>query len=189
MALAENKKTGKAVAGISALYFYKHENGVEPVINAEMLQSDKWFSVLTLRGSVNTTQDAPSIEKILVDQFDQAIGITTEPGDFTFEAQLPSLLKEDIEMWLSEDIQVVEGATIDGMQLVGVNLDGKLYDVSAMVKTRTKGTILFTHVQVAFVFGQEGKTFLFRVSGQVLAPSNSANKLMYLATQAPAATE
>ena len=100
MALAENKKTGKAVAGISALYFYKHENGVEPEINAEMLQSDKWFSVLTLRGSVNTTQDAPSIEKILVDQFDQAIGITTEPGDFTFEAQLPSLLKEDITKFM-----------------------------------------------------------------------------------------
>lgn len=185
-----NKKTGKAVAGISALYFLMHENGVEPEITADLLQDgEKWFSVLTLRGSVNSNQDAPSIEKILVDQFDQAIGITTEPGDFTFEAQLPSMLKEDLEKWLGEDIQVVEGATIDGMQLVGLDLNGKLYDVSAMVQTRTKGIILFTHVQVAFVFGQEGKTFTFRVSGQVLAPSNPKNKLMYLATQAQQSAE
>lgn len=186
MVTVENKKTGKAIAGISAVYFYKHEDGVEPTINAETLASDKWFSVLTLRGSVSVNQDAPSIEKILVDQFDQAIGLTTEPGDFTFEAQLPSLLKEDIEQWLGEDVAIVDGATIDDKQLVGLNLDGKLYDVSVIIKTRTNGALLFSHAQVSFVFGQEGKTFLFRLSGQVVAPTNEANKLMYVAAQAPA---
>lgn len=192
MALAPNRTNGKAVADIKALYFYNHANVGEPTIGKETLESDAWFPALTLRGTVTASQDAPSIEKINVDQFDAAIGISTEAGDFNFEAQLPSLTYGDIAKWLgSNGIQEVYSTgttpyTIDGKELIGFNLDGSLYDMSVMIKTRTNDVIIFPRVQVSFSFSKEDKVFLFRVTGQVLAPSNSANKMIYLATQTAA---
>ena len=189
MALAQNKTTGKAVADIKALYFYNHANGGEPTINGATLESTKWFPVLTLRGTVTASQDAPSIEKINVDQFDAAIGISTEAGDFNFEAQLPSMNYADVAEWLGANkIQEVLGTgtsplTVDGKQLLGFDLDGSLYDMSVLIKTRTNDIIIFPRVQVAFSFSKEDKVFLFRVSGQVLAPTNQANKMIYIATQ------
>lgn len=189
MALAQNRTTGKAVADIKALYFYNHANGGEPVIGKEALESDNWFPALTLRGTVTASQDAPSIEKINVDQFDAAIGISTEAGDFNFEAQLPSLTYADIAKWVGANaISEVYSSgttpyTIDGKEVLGFNLDGSLYDMAVMIKTRTNDVIIFPRVQVSFSFSKEDKVFLFRVTGQVLAPSNSANKMIYLATQ------
>lgn len=189
MALAQNKTTGKAIADIKALYFYNHANGGEPTINGSTLESTDWFPVLTLRGTVTASQDAPSIEKINVDQFDAAIGISTEAGDFNFEAQLPSMNYADIAEWLGANkIQEVLGTgtsplTVDGKQLLGFDLDGSLYDMSVLIKTRTNDVIIFPRVQVAFSFSKEDKVFLFRVSGQVLAPTNQANKMIYIATQ------
>ena len=189
MALAQNKTTGKAVADIKALYFYNHANGGEPTINGTTLESTNWFPVLTLRGTVTASQDAPSIEKINVDQFDAAIGISTEAGDFNFEAQLPSMNYADVAEWLGANkIQEVLGTgtsplTVDNKQLLGFDLDGSLYDMSVLVKTRTNDVIIFPRVQVAFSFSKEDKVFLFRVSGQVLAPTNQSNKMIYIATQ------
>lgn len=189
MALAQNKTTGKAIADIKALYFYNHANGGEPTINGSTLESTNWFPVLTLRGTVTASQDAPSIEKINVDQFDAAIGISTEAGDFNFEAQLPSMNYADVAEWLGANkIQEVLGTgtsplTVDGKQLLGFDLDGSLYDMSVLIKTRTNDIIIFPRVQVAFSFSKEDKVFLFRVSGQVLAPTNQANKMIYIATQ------
>jgi hypothetical protein len=189
MALAQNKTTGKAIADIKALYFYNHANGGEPTINGTTLESTNWFPVLTLRGTVTASQDAPSIEKINVDQFDAAIGISTEAGDFNFEAQLPSMNYADVAEWLGANkIQEVLGTgtsplTVDGKQLLGFDLDGSLYDMSVLIKTRTNDIIIFPRVQVAFSFSKEDKVFLFRVSGQVLAPTNQANKMIYIATQ------
>ena len=190
MAFESNKTTGKAVADIKALYFYNHASGGEPTIDAAVFDSNKWFPVLTLRGSVTASQDAPSIEKINVDQFDAAIGISTEAGDFNFEAQLPSLSYRDIAEWLGKSAIVEVKDTdqnnflVDGSkQLIGFNLDGSLYDMSVLIKTRTNDVIVFPRVQVAFSFSKEDKVFLFRVSGQVLAPTKSANKMIYVATQ------
>lgn len=189
MALAQNKTTGKAVADIKALYFYNHANSGEPTINGSTLESTDWFPVLTLRGTVTASQDAPSIEKINVDQFDAAIGISTEAGDFNFEAQLPSMNYADVAEWLGANkIQEVLGTgtspfTVDGKQLLGFDLDGSLYDMSVLIKTRTNDIIIFPRVQVSFSFSKEDKVFLFRVTGQVLAPTNQANKMIYIATQ------
>lgn len=186
MALAENKKTGKAIADVKALYFLKHENDEEPVI-LENLDSSDWFPVLSLKGTVNASQDAPSIEKILVDQFDAPIGITTEPGDFNFEAQLPSLAKADIANWLEIGTGSGKlhetGASIDGREVIGFNLDGKTINVSVLIKTGTGACIIFSNAQVVLTFSKEDKVFLFRVSGQVLAPENENNDMIYLATE------
>lgn len=183
MALQANKTTGKAVADINALYFLKHVNGQEPKI-LDVLKSEDWFPVLTLKGTVTASQDAPSIDKILVDQFDGAIGITTEPGDFSFEAQLPSMLKADIANWLGDDVKEHAGVEIGGRQVIGINLDGKLYDMSALIKTDTGDTIIFSHIQLSLSFSKEDKVFVFRVNGQVLSPANADNEMIYLAHEA-----
>ena len=175
MALAENKKTGRAIADIAALYFYKHTNG-EPEINDTLLASEDWFPVLTLRGTVNVSQDAPSIEKINVDQFDSAIGVTSEAGDFTFEAILPSLMADDMAKWINPSVKKL---TIDGKEGYGYNLDGKMIDTSVMIKTRTNDTIIFSRAIVTISFTKEDKVFGLRVNGQVLAPTNDKNDMFY----------
>lgn len=175
MALAENKKTGRAIADIAALYFYKHTNG-EPEINDTLLASEDWFPVLTLRGTVNVSQDAPSIEKVNVDQFDSAIGITSEAGDFTFEAILPSLMSDDMAKWLDPSSKKL---TLDGKEGYGYNLDGKMIEASVMIKTRTEDIIIFSRSIVTISFTKEGKVFGLRVNGQLLAPSNEKNKTFY----------
>lgn len=175
MALAENKKTGRAIADIAALYFYKHTNG-EPEINDTLLASEDWFPVLTLRGTVNVSQDAPSIEKINVDQFDSAIGITSEAGDFTFEAILPSLMADDMAKWINPSAKKL---TVDGKEGYGYNLDGKMIDTSVMIKTRTDDTIIFSRAIVTISFTKEDKVFGLRVNGQVLAPTNDKNDMFY----------
>lgn len=188
--LQKNKTTGKAIADIHAVYFLKHENGEEPNIIEHITDenlSKLWFPVLTLRGTVNTSQSDPTIEKINVDQFDAPIGMTTEPGDFTFEAQLPSLAKADLEKWLEIETFVNEDGTpvtIDGRQVVGMDLTGEIYEMSVLIQTRTKGTIIFSNAQVAFSFSKEDKVFLFKVTGQIMAAQNEENKMLYLATEA-----
>jgi hypothetical protein len=87
-----------------------------------------------LKGTVSVSQDAPSIEKILVDQFDAPIGITTEPGDFTFEAELPSMAEADLIEWLGESgLHKYIGHSIDGKQILGINLNGEIIKASVMV--------------------------------------------------------
>ena len=187
MAFRPNKTTGKAIADVKALFFLKHENGAEPVMldaldNSNALSS-KWFPVLSLKGTVNASQDAPSIEKILVDQFDAPIGITTEPGDFTFEVQLPSMAEADIKEWLGDDLHKYAGKTIDGKQILGLNLDGATIETSVLIKTGTGAYIAFTNCQVVLTFMKEDKVFGFRLSGQVLAAELEANDMIYIATE------
>ena len=189
-----NKKTGKAVADVKALFFYKHPNGVEPAnilatLPASSSESTDWFAVLSSKGSVNVSQDAPSIEKILVDQFDAPIGITTEPGDFTFEAILPSFEYNDLSKWLGNNVEQVTDTQLDSKQLVGLDLDGQTINVSVLIKTGTGASILFTNCQVVLSFNKEDKVFGFRLSGQVLAAEQESNKMIYIATEAPAQEE
>lgn len=193
--LPTNLKTGKAVADIKAVYLLKHGESGEPVI-ADSLSSTDWFPILTLRGSVSASQEAPSLDKINVDQFDAPIGITSEPGDFTFEANLPSMQEADIKKWLgtydanenTSGVQEIADAVIDGKQLFGFSLDGSIYDMSVMIETRTNQVIIFSHAQVTLSFSQEDKVFVFKMSGQVLAPENEKNQMLYLAVSAPTTT-
>lgn len=185
------KKTGKAVADIKGIFLLKHTNG-EPTIT-DMLKSQDWFAPLTLRGSVSASQDAPSLTEIHVDQFDPPIGMTSEPGSFSFEAKLPSMLENDIKDFLGEynastnpsGVQVVQdtgaNVTVDGRKLFGFNLDGTIYDMSVMIQTRSGQIIVFPHAQLTLTFGQDDKTFVFTLSGQIVAPENENNQMIYIA--------
>lgn len=181
MALQPNKTTGKAIADVKGLYFLKHVDGEEPVI-LQNLDSENWFPVLSLKGTVTASQDAPSIEKILVDQFDAPIGMTTEPGDFNFEVQLPGLAKADIAKWLGDDLHET-GESINNLEVLGFNLDGRTIETSILIQTGTGACIIFSRAQVVLTFSKEDKVFLFKATGQVLAPANEANDMIYIATE------
>lgn len=187
MAFRPNKTTGEAVAAVKGLYFLKHQDE-EPLMldaldNSNPLSHD-WFPVLSLKGTVSVSQDAPSIEKILVDQFDAPIGITTEPGDFTFEAELPSMAEADLVEWLeASNLQKYMGHSIDGKQILGFNLNGEIIKASVMIETATGARIVFTNCQVVLSFMQDDKVFGFRLSGQVLAATKEANKMIFIATE------
>lgn len=185
MAFPSNKTTGRAIADIRGVYFYKHDAG-EPTINATLLASSDWFAVLTLRGTVNAAQDAPSVNAIHVDQFDPAIGITSDPGDFTFEAYLPEMTKEAIAKWIDPEAISSEALTVtlggETRHGYGYNLEGKLYDRTVLIQTRTGDIFIFSRAQLSFSFGNEDKVYGFRLSGQVMAATNPANKMVYLLT-------
>lgn len=179
MAFPANKTTGRAVADIKALYFYKFSDNsnAEPTIDATSLASDKWFPVITLRGTVNVDQDDVSIEKINIDQSNMPIGITTEPGDFTFEAIMPSLASADLAKWLNPGNTAV---TFDGKQGYGYDLEGATIETSVLIETRTGDTLIFSHAMVSVAFNKEDKVFSLKLTGQVLGHTNDSNKDVYI---------
>jgi len=178
MAFPANKTTGKAVADIKALFFYKFaDNGnAEPVISTS-LTSDKWFPVITLRGTVNVDQDDVSTEKINIDQSNMPIGITTEPGDFNFEAVLPSLASTDLAKWLTPSSSAIN---FDGKQGYGYDLDGQVIECSTLIQTRTGDTLIFPHCMVSVVMNKEDKVFSLRLTGQVLGHTAEGNNDVYI---------
>lgn len=195
----QNKTNGRAVADIKGVFILKHSDcgNQEPNVMKDAIRKGspfyhKWFPLLTLRGTVNSSQDAPSIEKINVDQFDAPIGITTEPGDFNFEASIPSMTYWDVMRWLGNDVALCYDengdAIVDenGRQFMGENLNGDLYDCTVMILTRSNNTIVFSHAQLSMTFSKEDKVFTYRISGSITAPENSENRTLYVSHDAPA---
>lgn len=179
--------SGKAVADIAHLWVLKDRTGVTTIDT--LINSTNWFDVLTLRGSVSAGQDAPSIDAIHVDQFDAPIGLTTEPGDFGFEAVLPNMFKDAIAQFLGATAISTATGTIDGKEVFGFDLDSVLYNLAAMIQTRTGDYIIFPSVQAALSFNKEDKVFGFRLSGQVIMPEEAQLKMIYLANEKKGTTQ
>lgn len=186
--LGIKRTNGQATAQVEELYMlrYKGDEEADKVLDTLKSTSDNWYSCLSLRGTVSVGQDAASLEKIQVDQFDSPIGITVEPGDFTFECFMPSFEKGDLEAWLGEDVRALESGT-DGVEGFALDLSGKVYTMSILIKSKIGPApyMLFSRVSVSVVFGQEDKAFGLRVSGQVLAPSSASNSPVYLIKALP----
>lgn len=172
----------KAIADVRGLWVLHHGENEEPAF-AQLAKSADWKSLFTLRGSVNINQDNPTLDKILVDQFDTPVAITSEPGDFTIEANLPSFALNDLKAIFNDDTLAYEATDLDGLGAVGLNIDGKMYDASFLVKTATGHLILFSHVQFTLSFAKDDKTFYVRLNGSVVAPTNASNKTMYIACE------
>lgn len=195
--LGARKTTGRARADVKDLYIKLHTNGEEPMFGTAgkgMLDTtawstehpNGWFPILSLRGTVTASQDAPSLEKINVDQFDAPIGVLSEPGDFNFSVKLPSFDKNDLLKWLGAYDAANNSAGIKdidevfkGKKMYGFDLDGTLYDCSVVIVTRTNDAIAYSHVKLTITFSQEDKVFVFSLDGQVVAPELPENKLIY----------
>ena len=187
-----NQTTGKAVADIKSIFFRKFENGAEPDVTVAKLAEDAWFPVITLRGSVNVSQDAVSTEKINIDQSNMPIGVTTEPGDFTFEATLASLASKDLTAWLGEGTALANVVGSDGTTKYsgnGYNISGDLIECSVFIETRTGDAFIFPHCQVSAALNKDDKVFALNISGQVLGTNNPANKDVYILADHTAAGE
>lgn len=185
--LGTKRTNGQATAQVEELYMLRYTGDKEAtkVLTTLTDKNSNWYSCLSLRGTVSVGQDAASLEKIQVDQFDSPIGITVEPGDFTFECFMPSFEKEDLEAWLGDDVKEIEGA--EGVEGYALNLSGKVYTMSILIKSKIGPApyMLFSRVSVSVVFGQEDKVFGLRVSGQVLSPSSKDNSPVYLIKSLP----
>lgn len=181
-----NVTSGRAVADIKALYFLKHVNGAEPTVNADLMAQAGWFAVATIRGSVNITQEAVQTEKINIDQSNMPIGITTEPGDFTFEAVLASLAADDLGKWFTKDSTALEFKTAGSKPVTlkgyGYTIDGELVQCAVLVETRTGDGFLFPNCQVSAAINKDDKVFGINISGMVLGSNNAANKDVYILT-------
>lgn len=175
------KRTAKAVADIDEVHFLKHPGGVEPIINDDLFASGDWFSVATLKGSVSINQDAISLTKINIDQSDMPIGITTEPGDFNIEFNMPSLEQENLANWLDMGTTKVKIGDKEGL---GSDFNATLHQMVLAVKAKTGEWFVFPNIQGSVVMGMEDKVWVLKYSGAVLGASNEANNDVYILQKA-----
>ena len=181
-------RTAKAVVDIDEVHFLKHTNG-EPEITQQLLDSvQDWFSAATLKGSVEISQDAVSMNKINIDQSDMPIGISTEAGDFAINFSMPSLIAANLEKWLNGKSQTA--LKLNGKSGFGYDFNAELKQMVCVVKAKTGETFVFPNVQGSVALAQEDKTWLLKFSGMVLGASNEKNNDVYiLADKVEDATE
>ena len=171
-------RTAKAVVDIDEVHFLKHTNG-EPEINDTLLTTPgEWFSVATLKGSVEVSQDALSLTKINIDQSDMPIGISTEPGDFNINFSMPSFEAANLDKWLTDKSS--SKVTLDGKEGYGYDFNAELHKMAMVIKTKTKETFVFPNIQGSVYLAQEDKVWLLKFSGMVLGASNDKNNDVYI---------
>lgn len=173
----EQIRKAKAVVDIDEVHFLKHTNG-EPEITQDMLNKEAdWFSVCTLKGSVEVTQDPLSLTKINIDQSNMPIGISTEPGDFNVNFNMPSLESANIKKWLDAGNTKLMLGNKEGY---GYNFNTELNEMVMAIKSKTGEWFVFPNIQGSVVMGQEDKVWVLKYSGSVLGSTNDANQDVYI---------
>lgn len=174
-----NRTSASAVTEIDAVYFYNFDsnNGEEPVINADWIEDADLFPVATLKGSVEINQDDITINKINIDQSNVPIGITTEPGDFNFSGNMPSMLADDLAKFLTKGDDLVN---IDNKAGYGYTLDGKILEMAVVVRMKSGDYLIFPRTNVTCTLKMEDNVMLLHFAGQVLGATNPANKDVYI---------
>lgn len=111
--------------------------------------------IFTVKDSVNISQTAPTKTESKVDQFDTAIAVAYEPGEFTITMQLPSNAKELLEYFfetLPNNI-VITGYT----ESVGIELTTKRTKVTMLIESQDKSTArAYMNVEFVAVFAADG---------------------------------
>lgn len=175
----KNRTSANAVTEIDAVYFYNYDsnNGEEPVINAEWIADADLFPVATLKGSVEINQEDITINKINIDQSNVPIGITTEPGDFNFSGNMPSMLADDLAKFLTKGDNLVN---IDNRAGYGYTLDGKILEMAVVVRMKSGDYLIFPRTNVTCTLKMEENVLLLHFAGQVLGATNPANQDVYI---------
>lgn len=176
-------RTAKAVVDIDEVHFFKH-NPAEPTITESFLNdaNSDWFSVATLKGSVEVAQDELSKTMIHIDQSSLPIGISTEPGDFNVTFNMPSLLSNNLEVWLKN--KTASPIAIGTKQGYGYNFTEELYNMVLAIKTKTLEWFIFPNIQGAVTMAKEDNVWILKYTGAVLAASNDQNKDVYILADA-----
>lgn len=178
----EQVRSAKAVVDIDEVHLYKHTSG-EPEITQTLLDNKQdWFSVATLKGSVEVTQDALSLTKINIDQSNMPIGISTEPGDFNINFSMPAMVLSNLKNWMannSEDSSYTK-LKLGNKEGYGYDFNAELTEAVLAIKAKTGEWFVFPNIQGSVFMKQEDKVWLLGFSGMVLGASNEKNNDVYI---------
>ena len=183
-------RAAKAIVDIDEVHFLKHVCG-EPVITQNLidgLEADGvtplnpgWFSAATIKGSVEVTQDPLSLTKINIDQSNMPIGISTEPGDFKVNFNMPDL-RENLLHWLdsNKDDASYTPLRIGNAEGYGYDFNAELIDMVMAIKAKTGEWFIFPSVQGSVALQQVDKAWVLHYDGMVLGATNEANNDVYI---------
>lgn len=178
----EQVRSAKAVVDIDEVHLYKHTSG-EPEITQTLLDNKQdWFSVATLKGSVEVTQDALSLTKINIDQSNMPIGISTEPGDFNINFSMPAMVLSNLKNWMannSEDSSYTK-LKLGNKEGYGYDFNAELTEAVLAIKAKTGDWFIFPNIQGSVFMKQEDKVWVLGFSGMVLGASNEKNNDVYI---------
>ena len=178
----EQVRSAKAVVDIDEVHLYKHTSG-EPEITQTLLDNKQdWFSVATLKGSVEVTQDALSLTKINIDQSNMPIGISTEPGDFNINFSMPAMVLSNLKNWMannSEDSSYTK-LKLGNKEGYGYDFNAELTEAVLAIKAKTGEWFVFPNIQGSVFMKQEDKVWVLGFSGMVLGASNEKNNDIYI---------
>jgi len=195
-------RSAKAVVDIDEVHFLNHkEFGGEPKITDNLLKNKAadgttalnpgWFSVATLKGSVEVTQDPLSLTKINIDQSNMPIGISTEPGDFNVSFFMPSLVYANLKKWLANSADdLTPKVTIEDENGVkkegyGYDFNAELSQLSMAIKSKTGEWFVFPNIQGSVAMQQQEKTWGMQFNGQVLGATQADNYDVYILNETP----
>lgn len=180
----EQVRKAKAVIGIDQVHLLKHTNG-EPEITDELLsKTTDWFSVATLKGSLEVAQDPLSKTMVHIDQSSMPIGISVEAGDFNISFNMPSLLSANLSQWLHGKSSTK--LTHNNKEGYGYDFTEALDDMVLALITKTGETIIFPNIQGAVTMALVDDVWVLQYSGAVLNATNESNKSVYVLADATA---
>lgn len=176
------KRSAKAVVDIDEVHFYKHTNGEPEITQALLTNEHGWFSVTTVKGSVEITQDALSLTKINIDQSNMPIGISFEPGDFNINLSMPDLKSDNLILWMtnnSEDSSYTK-LKLGNKEGYGYDFNAELTEAVLVVRAKTGEYFIFPNIQGSVFMKQDDKVWVIGFSGMVLGASNEKNNDVYI---------
>ncbi len=171
-------RKAKAVIGIDEVHLLKHTNG-EPEINDTLIsQSADWFSVATIKGSLEVAQDQLSKTMVHIDQSSVPIGISVEAGDFNISFNMPALVSSNLSTWLHG--QSSTKLTHNNKEGYGYDFTEELDNMVLALVAKTGETFIFPNIQGAVTMALVDDVWVLQYSGAVLNATNDANKSVYI---------
>lgn len=153
------KMLGDLMMGISKIQLVPPIKAA--ITNATFADADE---IYTTRDSLSITQSAPSKTEIKVDQFDTAIAVAYEPGDFTITGQIPSVAAPLLNYFFDS----VKGAvthTLPGFEATTLNSDTKITHAAMLITSQSgKTKVCFTNTEFVANFAWDNtSTNLMRI--------------------------
>lgn len=109
---------------------------------------DEADEIFTTKDSVSIEQAEPSTTELKVDQFDAAIGVTYEPGEYTFACTIPSNAKPLLDYFFATND--TPAPAVPGYAAgVGVEAKTKIVKTAMFIESQSKNSaILFMNTEL-----------------------------------------